>query len=89
MGPWGRVGRQVTVRLLLEGEGGEVQDVRLVSTGEGAAVPRLWQSRGRPGHATESISRLAWGCLWVLLDELVDVAREGEVWTSLLRLLPR
>ena len=41
-----------------------------------------------PGHAGETMSRLAWERLGIPQEELDEVAREREVWASLLRLLP-
>uniref|UniRef100_A0AAY5KR82 Reverse transcriptase domain-containing protein n=1 Tax=Esox lucius TaxID=8010 RepID=A0AAY5KR82_ESOLU len=45
--------------------------------------------RGRPRTRwRDYVSRLAWECLGVPLEELEEVSREREVWASLLRLLP-
>ncbi|TWW74383.1 hypothetical protein D4764_14G0003860, partial [Takifugu flavidus] len=45
--------------------------------------------RGRPRTRwRDYISRLAWERLGVPSEELMDVAREGAVWASLLKLLP-
>ncbi|KAK0156391.1 putative uncharacterized transposon-derived protein F52C9.6 [Merluccius polli] len=41
-----------------------------------------------PGHAGETVSRLAWERLGIPQEELDEVAGEREVWASLLRLLP-
>ncbi len=45
--------------------------------------------RGRPRSSQRDyISALVWERLGILQSELADVAREREVWCSLLRLLP-
>ena len=41
-----------------------------------------------PGHAGETVSRLAWERLGIPQEELDEVAGERKVWASLLRLLP-
>ena len=52
------------------------------------AVPRVGDPGEDPGHAGETVSRLAWECLGIPQEELDEVAGEREVWASLLRLLP-
>ena len=46
------------------------------------------EAPGKTQDTLEGLSRLAWECLRVPQEELVEVAGEREVWASLLRLLP-
>ncbi|KAK3547561.1 hypothetical protein QTP86_024709 [Hemibagrus guttatus] len=53
------------------------------------ACPTGKRPRGRPKTRwRDYVSRLAWECLGVPLEELEEVSGEREVWASLLRLLP-
>ncbi|KAK3540202.1 hypothetical protein QTP70_028393 [Hemibagrus guttatus] len=53
------------------------------------ACPTGKRPWGRPRTRwRDYVFRLAWECLGVPPEELVEVAREREVWASLLRLLP-
>ncbi|KAK3551056.1 hypothetical protein QTP70_011498 [Hemibagrus guttatus] len=53
------------------------------------ACPTGKRPRGRPRTRWRNyVFRLAWECLGVPPEELEEVAREREVWASLLRLLP-
>ncbi|KAK3512205.1 hypothetical protein QTP70_000467 [Hemibagrus guttatus] len=53
------------------------------------ACPTRKRPRGRPRtHWRDYVFRLAWERLGVPPEELEEVAREREVWASLLRLLP-
>ncbi|KAK3536643.1 hypothetical protein QTP86_015444, partial [Hemibagrus guttatus] len=53
------------------------------------ACPTGKRPRGRPRTRwRDYVFRLAWECLGVPPEELEEVAREREVWASLLRLLP-
>ncbi len=51
--------------------------------------PAVKRSRGRPRSKwRDYVSVVAWERLGIPSSELVDVAREGEVWGPLLKLLP-
>ncbi|KAL3062470.1 hypothetical protein OYC64_002305 [Pagothenia borchgrevinki] len=53
------------------------------------ARPAGRRPRGRPRtRRRDYISLLAWECLGIPQSELIDVARERNVWGSLLELLP-
>ena len=52
-------------------------------------VPPVGDPREDPGHAGETVSRLAWEHLGIPREDLDEVAGEREVSASLLRLLPQ
>lgn len=54
----------------------------------GVSGMSVWEGRPRTCWR-HSISWLAWECLRIPVEELANVAGEREVWTALLRLLPR
>ncbi len=57
-------------------------------TPSGGGVPACPSGKRPWGRPRDYISRLAWKHLGIPQDELEEVAREKDVWVSLLSLLP-